>query len=184
MVHTIYRKMVLVNDPLWVYRRFSGGTDEPYQKVEQHRRCDCLLWVGGRALRLVSGRRVHVSRPDKGQSANGSLQASAETERRSSEGNIARGSLWPRRGFFTAQPSLRRHWLCRRRLSSNSSEGRGGDDLQGRGELYEAPNGVHLVSANASSTEPAKLVAYLICDRDVPLSVDVRENIHLQGSSR
>ncbi|MBZ5688037.1 MAG: cupin domain-containing protein [Acidobacteriia bacterium] len=50
--------------------------------------------------------------------------------------------------------------------------------------FYEAPNGVHLVSANASSTEPAKLVAYLICDRDVPLSVDVRENIHLQGSSR
>ena len=39
--------------------------------------------------------------------------------------------------------------------------------------FYEAPNGVHLVSANASSTQPAKLVAYLICDRDSPLSVDV-----------
>jgi quercetin dioxygenase-like cupin family protein len=37
--------------------------------------------------------------------------------------------------------------------------------------FYEAPNGVHLVSANASSTEPARLVAYLICDRDAPLSV-------------
>jgi quercetin dioxygenase-like cupin family protein len=37
--------------------------------------------------------------------------------------------------------------------------------------FYEAPNGVHLVSANASSTRPAKLVAYLICDRDTPLSV-------------
>ena len=37
--------------------------------------------------------------------------------------------------------------------------------------FYEAPNGVHLVSANASLTEPAKLVAYLICDRDTPLSV-------------
>jgi quercetin dioxygenase-like cupin family protein len=37
--------------------------------------------------------------------------------------------------------------------------------------FYEAPNGVHLVSANASSTDPAKLVAYLICDRDTPLSV-------------
>jgi quercetin dioxygenase-like cupin family protein len=37
--------------------------------------------------------------------------------------------------------------------------------------FYEAPNGVHLVSANASSMEPAKLVAYLICDRDTPLSV-------------
>jgi quercetin dioxygenase-like cupin family protein len=39
--------------------------------------------------------------------------------------------------------------------------------------FYEAPNGVHLISANASSTEPAKLVAYLICDRDTPLSVPV-----------
>lgn len=37
--------------------------------------------------------------------------------------------------------------------------------------FYEAPNGVHLVSANASSTAPAKLVAYLICDHDAPLSV-------------
>ena len=37
--------------------------------------------------------------------------------------------------------------------------------------FYEAPNGIHLVSANASSTEPAKLVAYLICDHDTPLSV-------------
>jgi quercetin dioxygenase-like cupin family protein len=42
--------------------------------------------------------------------------------------------------------------------------------------FYEAPNGVHLVSANASSTEPAKLVAYLICDRDTPLSIDVPES--------
>lgn len=39
--------------------------------------------------------------------------------------------------------------------------------------FYEAPNGVHLVSANASSTQPARLLAYLICDRDAPLSVDV-----------
>lgn len=47
--------------------------------------------------------------------------------------------------------------------------------------FYEAPNGVHLVSANASSTKPAKLVAYLICDRDTPLSVDVPESIHPKG---
>jgi len=39
--------------------------------------------------------------------------------------------------------------------------------------FYEAPNGVHLVSANASSTQPAKLVAFLICDHDTPLSNDV-----------
>ena len=50
--------------------------------------------------------------------------------------------------------------------------------------FYEAPNGVHLVSANASSAEPAKFVAYLICDQNAPLSVDVQENVHSQGSSR
>ena len=50
--------------------------------------------------------------------------------------------------------------------------------------FYEAPDGVHLVSANASSTEPAKLVAYLICDHDVPLSVDVSDSIHPKGLAR
>jgi quercetin dioxygenase-like cupin family protein len=50
--------------------------------------------------------------------------------------------------------------------------------------FYEAPNGVHLVSANGSSTEPAKLVAYLICDRDTPLSVDVTDSSKVQGPSR
>lgn len=38
--------------------------------------------------------------------------------------------------------------------------------------FYEAPNGGHLISANASTTEPMKLLAYLICDQDAPLSVD------------
>jgi quercetin dioxygenase-like cupin family protein len=42
--------------------------------------------------------------------------------------------------------------------------------------FYEAPNGVHLISANASSTEPAKLVAYMICDHDAPLSVAAPES--------
>jgi|SRR5271168_2476453 len=50
--------------------------------------------------------------------------------------------------------------------------------------FYEAPNGVHLVSANGSSTEPAKLVAYLICDHDAPLSVDVPENTSRKGTAR
>jgi len=50
--------------------------------------------------------------------------------------------------------------------------------------FFEPPNGVHLVSANASSTKPARLVAYLICDRDVPLSVDVPENISPKGASK
>ena len=50
--------------------------------------------------------------------------------------------------------------------------------------FYEVPNDVHLVSANASPTEPAKLAAYLICDRDAPLSVDVPESIQPKGGSR
>jgi quercetin dioxygenase-like cupin family protein len=50
--------------------------------------------------------------------------------------------------------------------------------------FYEAPNGVHLVSANASATKPAKLVAYLICDHDTPLSVDVPETIHSKGTAK
>jgi hypothetical protein len=50
--------------------------------------------------------------------------------------------------------------------------------------FHEAPNGVHLVSANASSTKPAKFVAYLICDWDAPISVDVPENVQSKGNSR
>ena len=50
--------------------------------------------------------------------------------------------------------------------------------------FYEAPNGVHLISANASSTEPAKLLAYFICDRDTPLSIDVPEHKGPEGGSR
>lgn len=38
--------------------------------------------------------------------------------------------------------------------------------------FYEAPNGVHLVSANASRTKPAKLVAFFVCDQHTPLSVN------------
>jgi quercetin dioxygenase-like cupin family protein len=50
--------------------------------------------------------------------------------------------------------------------------------------FYEAPNGVHLVSANASSTAPARLVAYMICDHDTPLSVDVPESAHAKGDAK
>ena len=39
--------------------------------------------------------------------------------------------------------------------------------------FYEAPNGIHQVSANASDHEPAKLLAYFICDHDTPLSVPI-----------
>jgi quercetin dioxygenase-like cupin family protein len=37
--------------------------------------------------------------------------------------------------------------------------------------FYEPPNGVHQVSANASDTEPARLIAYFTCDHETPLTV-------------
>jgi quercetin dioxygenase-like cupin family protein len=37
--------------------------------------------------------------------------------------------------------------------------------------FYEPPNGVHQVSANASDKEPARLVAFFVCDHDTPLTV-------------
>lgn len=39
--------------------------------------------------------------------------------------------------------------------------------------FYEDPNGVHLVSANASDTKPAKLLAFFVCDHKAPLSTSV-----------
>lgn len=37
--------------------------------------------------------------------------------------------------------------------------------------FYEAPNGVHVMSANASDKKSAKFIAYFVCDHDTPLSV-------------
>lgn len=37
--------------------------------------------------------------------------------------------------------------------------------------FYEAPNGIHEISANASASEPVRFLAYFVCDRDTPLSV-------------
>jgi quercetin dioxygenase-like cupin family protein len=37
--------------------------------------------------------------------------------------------------------------------------------------FYEAPNGIHSVSANASKTERARFLAYFTCDHDTPLTV-------------
>jgi len=36
--------------------------------------------------------------------------------------------------------------------------------------FYEAPNAVHVVSANASDRDPVRFLAYFICDHDAPLS--------------
>jgi quercetin dioxygenase-like cupin family protein len=40
--------------------------------------------------------------------------------------------------------------------------------------FYEAANGVHQVSANASETQRARLMAYFVCDHDGPLSVEAQ----------
>src|SRR5215469_1150523 len=40
--------------------------------------------------------------------------------------------------------------------------------------FYEAPNGVHQISANASQQDPAKFIAYFVCDHDSPLSTEPR----------
>ena len=42
--------------------------------------------------------------------------------------------------------------------------------------FYEAPNGVHVVSANASQSEAATFIAYFVCDHNAPLSRDVPES--------
>jgi quercetin dioxygenase-like cupin family protein len=36
--------------------------------------------------------------------------------------------------------------------------------------FYEPPNGVHMVSLNESKKEPAKFLAYFVCDNERPLS--------------
>jgi quercetin dioxygenase-like cupin family protein len=44
--------------------------------------------------------------------------------------------------------------------------------VYGAGEsFFEPANGVHLISANASRTDPAKFVAYFLCDHETKLSV-------------
>ncbi len=52
---------------------------------------------------------------------------------------------------------------------------KGGTEMiyQAGESFYEAPNGIHLVSANASATSPAKMLAYFLCDHDARLSSNV-----------
>jgi quercetin dioxygenase-like cupin family protein len=47
--------------------------------------------------------------------------------------------------------------------------------------FYEAPNGVHMVSANASSKAAVKFLAYFVCDHEAPLSVAVSETREAGG---
>lgn len=39
--------------------------------------------------------------------------------------------------------------------------------------FFESPADVHAVSANASQDEPARFLAYFVCDRETPLTVPV-----------
>ena len=39
--------------------------------------------------------------------------------------------------------------------------------------FYEAPHGEHLIAANASSTRPAKFLAFFVCDQAAPLSAPI-----------
>jgi quercetin dioxygenase-like cupin family protein len=50
--------------------------------------------------------------------------------------------------------------------------------------FYEASNGIHEVSANASQTQPATFIAYFVCDRDTPLSINVSGNNYAKEPSR
>ncbi len=50
--------------------------------------------------------------------------------------------------------------------------------------FYEAPNGIHEVSANASRTQPATFIAYFLCDHDAPLSINIPENDSAKETSR
>jgi len=60
----------------------------------------------------------------------------------------------------------------------------GAEALYRAGEtFYEEPNGVHLVSANASDKEPVRFIACFTCDHDTPLSVAVPEAPAARGES-
>ncbi len=46
--------------------------------------------------------------------------------------------------------------------------------------FYEAPNGVHLISANADKTRPAKLLAFFVCDHETADAETVPEGKRTQ----
>lgn len=42
--------------------------------------------------------------------------------------------------------------------------------------FYEAPDSVHQISKNSSDMEPARLLAYFVCDHETPLSVPIKQD--------
>jgi len=73
--------------------------------------------------------------------------------------------------------------------SGTSSEGALRTQVQGEAEatckvgrrFYEAPKGVHRISANASSKSPVKFLAYFVCDPGAPPSVARPETLPSGG---
>ncbi len=58
----------------------------------------------------------------------------------------------------------------------------GTDSIYTAGQsFYEAPNGVHAVSANASRERPVRFLASFTCDRATPLSTAVPESHDSSG---
>lgn len=49
--------------------------------------------------------------------------------------------------------------------------------------FYEAPNSAHLVSASASDKDPAKFVAFFVCDKDTPLSLPLTDSGTTPGAT-
>jgi len=49
-------------------------------------------------------------------------------------------------------------------------EGKPAVTLRPGGTFYESPNDVHLVSANASKTTPAKILVFIVKDKGAPVS--------------
>ena len=47
--------------------------------------------------------------------------------------------------------------------------------------FYEEPDGIHLISANASDREPVRFIAYFTCDQETPLSIAVPESDAARG---
>jgi len=55
---------------------------------------------------------------------------------------------------------------------------KGGDEQVFRAgdTFFESPADVHAVSANASQEEPARFLAYFVCDRETPLTLPATED--------
>ena len=77
----------------------------------------------------------------------------------------------PGRGRQAAQPSLHRDRIRGPGCDSLPGKGRPRGVFKAGESFYEPPNGVHEVSANASDKEPAKLIAFFVCDHETVLTM-------------